>query len=190
MPVERLDDHFAALLVEKGFQPRNFIGHQRRRNRVGKIQRVELLVGLAQARRIVQHEGAMAVGQAEQHRRVKIGRIGGRVLAHEYRVEGLERILGGVVEKFVVRVLAHHFASPRPRDHMRTARVEVAQAEEIDLVTAELRLEHEHEGRVLVDQHALERIHDEGKFMRLPFPHFLHLRRLTLAHREVTPPLC
>ena len=58
--VERLDDHLAALFVHETLEPRNFVGHERGRNRVGKIQRVELFVGLAQAGRIVEHEGLPA----------------------------------------------------------------------------------------------------------------------------------
>ena len=132
----------------------------------------------------------MAVGQAEQHRRVKISRVGRRILAHEDRIKGLQRILRALVEKFVVRISApRQLASPRPRDDLRAARVEVAEAEKINFMAAKLRLEHEHESRVLVDQHPLERIHDERELARHRLISFRHLR-LSFAHRQVTPPLC
>src|SRR5208283_1111987 len=54
--VQRLHDHLAALLVKKSLQARNFIGDERWRNGVGKIQRVELFVGLAKSRRMVEHK--------------------------------------------------------------------------------------------------------------------------------------
>ena len=52
-----------------------------------------------------------------------------------------------------------------------------------------LRLEHEHEGRVLIDQHLVERIHEEREFIRAPFIPIRHLP-LNLRHREATPVLC
>ncbi len=71
-----------------------------------------------------------------------------------------------LVEEFEMRRAAHHFASPRPRDHLRSARIKIVQAEKIDLMAAELRLEHEDEGRVLVDQDLFERVHDECELVR------------------------
>lgn len=79
-------------------------------------------------------------------------------------------------------------ASPRSRDNLAAARVEVPQPEKINLMTAELRLQHEDERRILVDQHLIERIHDEREFARHRLILFRHLR-LILAHRKVVPRL-
>ena len=188
--VQRLDDHLASLLGKKRFELWNFIGHERRRNRVGKIQRVKFFVRLAKPGRIVEHERLPFVGQAQQHRGVEIGRIGGRILAHEDRVEVFDWIIGALVEKLVARIAApRQLASPRPRHHMPAARVKVAQLEEINIMAAKLRLEHEHEGRVLIDYHLVERIHEEREFMRALFIPSRHLP-LALRHREATPVLC
>ena len=54
-----------------------------------------------------------AVGEAQDHRGVEVGGVGGWILAHEDGVEGLQRILRAVIEEFVMRRRAGNFAAPR-----------------------------------------------------------------------------
>src|SRR6266851_1516808 len=164
--VERFDDHLAALLLHKLFQSRNFVGNKRRRNRAGKIQRIEFFVSFAETRWTVQHKGAMRVGEAEQHRGIEIVGVGGRILAHEDRVEVLERILRAIIEVAEMRYRAHHFAAPRPCQALMAAAVKILEAEKKYLMAASDCFEHKDESGVLVGQHAFERIHHEGKLVR------------------------
>ena len=92
--VQRLDDHVLAQALHEGQHALRVgryygLGHE-----VGKTQDAQLLTYLAQARRIVEHEGARGVGQAEQlGGKEKVG-VKGRVLAHEDRVEVAAALVG------------------------------------------------------------------------------------------------
>ena len=99
------------------------IADQRRWNRTGEIQRIELFISLAQSGRTVKDESAAVVGEAQDHRRKNIGVIGGRILAHEDRIEGLQRIGLALIEKAVMRLAAHHFASPREGERLMALRI-------------------------------------------------------------------
>src|SRR5208282_4274576 len=61
---------------------------------------------------------------------------------------------------------ARHLASPRAHPRLRIVRVQSAQSQEVEFMAALVRLEHEREGRVLVDQYVLKRVHDKGELVR------------------------
>ena len=113
MAVERLDDHLAALFLHEALEARDFVSDDGGRDRAGEIERVELFVSFAQAGRLVEDEGTLAVGETQDHGGVEIGRVGGRILAHEDGVEGLQRILRAVIEELEMRRRAGDFAAPR-----------------------------------------------------------------------------
>src|SRR5216117_2249195 len=56
-----------------------------------EVERVELLVRLAQPARVVHHQRHRGVGEPEHLGREVVGQVEGRVLAHEDHVEGAER---------------------------------------------------------------------------------------------------
>src|SRR6266849_2560166 len=166
VPVQRFHDHLAALFRHEFLETRDLVGDDRGRNRTGKVERIKFFVRLAEPRRTVQHERAPAVGETQQHRREKVRGVGRRILAHENRVEGLERILRALVEEAVMRRRAHHLASARPCERLMTVREKPAQPQVKNLMPARERLEHEDKSRVLVLEHALERVHYERELQR------------------------
>src|SRR5579875_2567228 len=163
--VKRLHDRFAALLIDELLETRDARGYQRRRNHAGKIQRVKLFVRLAQARRMIEYERAPAVDEAQEHRRVEISGVRRRILAHEDRVERIQRTLGARLEPSVVRRLAHHGAAPRESHRAIAACEQIAQTDEVHLMPARQRLEHEDERGVLVLIDPLQLVHHECEFV-------------------------
>src|SRR5215469_10920259 len=163
--VERLYDHLATLIDHKFSAPGDLVGHDRRRDHRWKVQRVKLFVCFAQPGGVVKHEGALWIGQRQQHGCVKVGRVGRRVLAHEHCLEGLDWIVGSLVEKSKMRRRAFHFATPRVQLNLPLDCVKIAQSQKVNLMASPLGLEHEDEGGVLVDQHPFERVHDESELV-------------------------
>src|SRR6266566_3338550 len=77
-----------------------------------------------------------------------------------------QRIFCTIIEKAIVRLCAQHLTTSRPGKRSMSSSKDTLQVRIEDLVFAHERLEHEGERRILVRQHALERVHDEGEFVR------------------------
>ena len=88
--VERLEDH-VALFVDEMLDLRHVAADQRRWRIVGEFHQRQLLGMLAQCPRPVENTHPVGLGSFEQPGGRQVLEIEGRILAHEDRVEGLER---------------------------------------------------------------------------------------------------
>ena len=90
------------------------------------------------------------------------GHVEGWVLAQEDHVEFVDPGPAGLAEREVVALLATHLDRLQQGLGRAAQDRELARVEVVDLVPAGLRLEHEDEGRVLVDRDPRQRIHHEA----------------------------
>ena len=89
--VRRLQDHLAAELGEELLQPADVAREERARDAVGEVERVELLVGVAERGGAVHDEDAARFDQREEMRGVEVVGVDGRIGAHPDGVEVGER---------------------------------------------------------------------------------------------------
>ena len=84
--IQRLYDHLPALLCHKRAQHVVAPRHDRRCQQVGEVKDVQLLVGFAQAARVVHQEGATP-GVLQQLRGLQVDAVKRRVFAHQHGVK-------------------------------------------------------------------------------------------------------
>ncbi len=163
--VERLDDGDAAVVAAEAVDHVAIGGDQGARRPLGEVERVELLVGVAEAAGVVDEERP-AAGALQDQRGVEVGAIEGRILAHEDGVDVREAELRrpglAIVEDDPRgRRPDLHRMGDRPR--FPVLDVEVAQEAVVRGVPARLCRLDEGERGVLVVRDTIERIHDEDE---------------------------
>ena len=126
------------------------------------MQGVEFFVGVAQPPRVVYDEHPVA-HHFEEERHVEVLRVERGVGADEEHVDVGEVVRGPRSDDRVQgRRRALDLCRVQDREHRPPDGAELVRAEGVDLVAATLRFEHQGEGGVLVDEHAFDRIHQEG----------------------------
>jgi hypothetical protein len=158
--IERLDDHLSTELTHEGLQPGDLTSDHRGRNHSGEIERVQLLVGFPQTAGIIEDKRSGRRRHTQQIGGEDVWKIDRRILAHEYRLEPVQG-LGALFQELIVRVASpdRHPAESPPRATVRHE--EIGEVAVVQRMSARLALKHEDEGRVLVRQYPLDRVHDE-----------------------------
>src|SRR5262249_26089923 len=152
-------DHLPVELVEKTAQLDEASGNEGTRNQLGETQHIELLVGIAQAGRIVDEQ--WTARQLYQLRRVKVLDVDGRVLTQEHDVEGRETHLTFRDDSIVIPFGALELDPLGRGADLAPPVLELLLLEVVDLVTTALALEHECQARVVADDQGLDRIDQE-----------------------------
>ena len=164
--VERLHDHLAAERLHESLQARGVGADEAVRDHIGEVERVELLVRVAEPARVVHDERDPRIDEAEDVRREEEGHVERRVLPHEDGVEPRERLHRGAAHGGELPRLRADAPHRGPR--RRPVDEQVLDPAMVLLVPAAVPLAHEREGGVLVDEDPRGRIHHVEDAQRAP----------------------
>lgn len=158
--VDRFDHGFATDLAHEGADRLAIARHERLRCELGEGASVELLIGVAQPSRVVQHE-RMAAQPFEHQGQPEVASIEGGVFAHEDSVHSSQIDLLRLPEGDGPRGIALHRRAADSSVRDTVAELEVRGEAMLDLVASTLCFEHQREGGILIDEDGRDGIHDE-----------------------------
>jgi hypothetical protein len=163
VPIHRLDDGTVRRGLHEGAKLRQVAADQRLGEELGKVQRPQLLVGVAQAGGGVHGQRCAPAGGLHQLGGVEERQVHRRVLPHPQHVEHPEGHLALGDDAEVMTLLLEDLHLARPGADLASLMEERLLAKAEQPGASLLGGAHQGEGGVVVDQHLLERVHQEAE---------------------------